>query len=1010
METWNNWVDGVGTGGAYGDILQALGKVTDETKLEEIINNYAYGYSVTAGRQTVAEKATQGGAAGGYVGRMEGGTITNAQAKDLKLAQSFRGSGGFAGEMITGSVAKTGDISLGNLDVVGSLPVVQSFVPVIKNSSTTGYQSGATIKATGSSKNNLVGVSGGFVGRMTGGQIWGTAQSSCETVKLRRVDGTSYVGGFAGKVNPGSVADVDTASNQGLLNQILGKLIASPNDLIQVLNATVSTLRYTKVSSWNDWGIVVNGAYKTENIDNTSYAKAAGGFAGSLSGAVVGKEDEGNSGFTADQIRSVVGGEYVGGGFGIADVDAAAQVSGGGTSNILQLIQAGSVDVLDSFRTYVYESSVAGSKDAGLNISANTSVSSGTGVSLVYSGNAGGFGGSLLDGSVKKSKVSNLSKVTGPNYTGGFIGHSGKSGVVDIDKVNIGSEGSPLNLLGGTLGVLDTFGSNIHQCSVIGKDGGYTVKSSGGEAEVSGGFIGYGDLGRIVDCSAGATNAETAKGNKSYSANGVKSVSSDEIAGGFIGKTSFSYLAEVQLDATLVNAVLVIVDQLVKLLYLDKIEESNLLNIGVPGVLQVKAAYDGNLLSVDLLGLKVAVGLSKKSTENQQESDVAIVTIGDSTIKLPCTSSGLTGDNKQNIRINLIKSNRTKVEGSTVTGTKFGYNVYGGGAARKQDGTSENGYSGGFVGYNVEGLLLENDMFYGDVVRGTAQKIGPFTGTSSLKSEYEFNTVENVEGENNLYRIYRKTETMLNQIKSQSGLILNSGYQTNDDYKNIYQINHITGVKKYDTLENAVMSDEKEDTETLNAYVSSAKAVLMDDSDSKTGNDSTTTTDSDTPEPSEVQDPCDEMIKLTINKVWKDHDNQDKLRPGAVTITLSRSWKIGDQEYTEVVAGYENHRLSGKITDNTWQMVTGELPAYTTVDGTKYYYTYSVTEADIEDYKTSIETTDHEHTFTITNSHFSILPNTGGKGIYIFIFWGAFIVGCMLYTGYKKQKKKRRTR
>ena len=30
------------------------------------------------------------------------------------------------------------------------------------------------------------------------------------------------------------------------------------------------------------------------------------------------------------------------------------------------------------------------------------------------------------------------------------------------------------------------------------------------------------------------------------------------------------------------------------------------------------------------------------------------------------------------------------------------------------------------------------------------------------------------------------------------------------------------------------------------------------------------TGESDTPEPSESQDPCDENIKLTINKIWKD--------------------------------------------------------------------------------------------------------------------------------------------
>lgn len=57
----------------------------------------------------------QGSSAGGYVGRMEGGTITDAFAMDLKEADAFRSAGGFVGEMLTGTVASTGNITLGNL-------------------------------------------------------------------------------------------------------------------------------------------------------------------------------------------------------------------------------------------------------------------------------------------------------------------------------------------------------------------------------------------------------------------------------------------------------------------------------------------------------------------------------------------------------------------------------------------------------------------------------------------------------------------------------------------------------------------------------------------------------------------------------------------------------------------------------------------------------------------------------------------------------------------------------
>lgn len=88
-DTWNKWVGAVGSYGSYGNKLQALGEVNDQEQLNEIISQYAYGYAVTAGRSILASKATQGGSAGGYVGRMEGGSVTNGTAVDLQLAEAL---------------------------------------------------------------------------------------------------------------------------------------------------------------------------------------------------------------------------------------------------------------------------------------------------------------------------------------------------------------------------------------------------------------------------------------------------------------------------------------------------------------------------------------------------------------------------------------------------------------------------------------------------------------------------------------------------------------------------------------------------------------------------------------------------------------------------------------------------------------------------------------------------------------------------------------------------------
>lgn len=1000
-DTWNKWVGAVGSYGSYGNKLQALGEVNDQEQLNEIISQYAYGYAVTAGRSILASKATQGGSAGGYVGRMEGGTITNGTATDLQLAEAYRSSGGFAGEMLTGSVANTGGVSLEDLKIIGadSLAALKTFVPVVKQSHVEGYRSGARIKATGIADKDPAGFAGGYVGRMIGGQIWGDETTSCSITNLRRVDGTSYVGGFAGKVDPGSVAAIDTATKQGLLNKLLDVLMVNaPAELIKVLNATVSTIRCASVSAWDDWGVIVNGTY--QNGSNTGYAKAAGGFAGSLCGAVLGEKDKPGSGIHADKIRSVVAGEYAGGCFGIADVSGAANISANGETSVLQyLLKLGKTDVLDAFRSYVYYGNVTGSPDAGLGVSANTATDAGQNNQVTYSGTAGGFGGSLLNGSVKNSSVTGLNYVTGLNSVGGFVGYSGKSGVVKLEKLDVLGDKFG-QLLGGALGVLDIFGSHIDDSSVTGVPGGYTVLSKGGQEQIAGGFIGYANLARMSGCNAGdAQNQE----------NSLKQVASDGTAGGFAGRTSFAYLADVKLDSTVVDALLVVLNNLVKALYLDKIQDSNLLHINL-GIVKVDALYDGNLIHVNLFGLDISVGLSKKSDDNNQQTDFAIIKIGDSSIKLPCDKNGIiTKDNdvKSNISVNLIKANRTKITDSNVYGISAGYDVYAGGAGNDADGTATDGRSGGFVGYNDEGLLKNNNMYYCDVVRGTSKLVGPFSGKSDLDSAYDFNTKAGVEGENNNYRIYRKPAIAFDKIQKNSKLLTDTLNQENG--WSIFSVKHVVQVDEYNTLQNAVMATkDSSETADLNAYVSDAKAVLM--SDAKT---TVNTGDSTSPEPSDTQDPCDEFVNLTINKVWKDFRNMDGSRPKSITVTISRSWTDADgTKHTEVVPGYKDHVIDGDISKSTWQEIIKSekpdkrLPAYIKdANEIPHYYKYFITEKEIEGYTTTIETSKDGFTFTIINRHFALLPDTGGEGIMMFIIAGGLLLAFLLYTGRRRKRK-----
>ena len=997
-ETWNKWVEFVGKKGGYGSDLAANGTVKNQEELDKIIGKYAYGYNVVAGRANYRDetKLANGGVAGGYVGSMQTGTITNGQAYQAKTIKGIRCAGGFAGEMINGGAVKLGGVDiLGlNLQLGQMLQVLNVFVPVIKKSSVEGYQSGLIVQSEGVDDKDTCGYAGGYVGKLIGGQIWGENDARCKVTKLRRVDGRSYVGGFVGSSRPGSVATLNPTAGEGLLSQLLNKLLSTPADLIKVLNATVATICYADVEAWDDWGIIVNGAYASGS-NNTSYAKAAGGLAGNLEGTVLGKKDTEEAGVSVQNIRSVVAGEYVGGCFGVADVAGVANISAGNETSLLdKLLKLGRTDVLDAFRSYIYYGTVNGSKDAGLSVSANTAIKSGQNDQVTYSGTAGGFGGSLLNGSVKNSKVTDLSNVRGLNSVGGFVGYSGKSGVVKADKIDVIGDNTG-QVLGGALGVMDIFGSHIDDCAVTGTDDGYTVQSTNGDEQIAGGFIGYANLARMSNCTAG---------DKTNQKIGLKQVASGGTAGGFAGRTSFAYLADLKLDSGAVNVIFSLVNELIKALYLDKIQDSNLLKINL-GIIKVDALYDGKLLHVNLLGLDISVGLSKKSTDNNQETDLAVIKIGDSSIKLPCDEKGLLNDNdaKSNISISLIKANRTKITDSNVYGISYGYDVYAGGAGNDKDGSAEDGRSGGFVGFNDEGLLKNNNMYYCDVVRGTSKLVGPFSGESSLNSSYSFNTKEKVEGEQNNYRIYRKLDTALDQIKKNSEK-LNLSYEKDASSGwDIYTLGHMSSVKSYDTLQNAKLTDDTSSTTAeLKAYESSAKAVLM--ADTKT---TLNTGESDTPEPSESQDPCDENIKLTINKIWKDFNNLDKKRPNNITVTISRTWTdAAGKEQTETVSGYGDYIISGSSDKSTWQEVIKGLPAYTMDENkTIHYYTYSVTETEINGYTTTIKSSDDGFTFTIINRHFALLPDTGGEGIMMFIIAGGLLLAFLLYTGRRRKRK-----
>lgn len=1042
---WNSWVEHVGLYGGYGYELAQAGTVSSQQELDAKLADYIYGYNVLAGRSKPDTMLpAPGGDAGGYVGLMQSGTLTNCMAYDVNQVTARGAAGGFAGRMETGGATDLGNISiLGlNLNAGQLLQLAQLFVPAVRNSSVQGYSSGMTIVATGTPAEDDAGYAGGFVGAAYGAQVqlndndlpntgtdgavtWDATPkypapaASCNVSNLRRVTGRNAVGGYVGIASAASLAKVNTNASEGLLQGILDTVLSKAGDLVDVLPATYTTIHKASVSpADSQWGFVVDGAY---NNGSVQYAPYTGDFAGFVQAAVLGEKDAAETTLNVTGLRSVNGGLYAGGFLGLADTGGVAAISdtdsSGNTTDVLgKLLSLGDVSALDVLRCYICHAAVTG-VDEGVTILANSETSEGVLHETRFTGCAGGFCGGLMNGTIQSSTVANLSTVQGLNYTGGFVGHMGKSGVVDVDSVEVLSK-----LLSATAGAIDLFGSQVFDSTVTGIAPGTVVRATGGSSPIAGGFAGYSDLGRIKDSAVDS----------------LKKVTSDQIAGGFIGKTDRAYLVSVGADSPLVKAVLRIVNELIKALYLGDtgLESIDLIDLNL-GILAVKVLGDGNTLQVELLGLPITVALSKKADNPNQQTDVAIITIGDSVVRLPCDEGGLTEEGEQQLaeaEINLIKGNRTELESCTVTGVANGYDVFGGGANQDADGSHETGIAGGFVGYNHEGKISHSRMVQCDVVRGTAKLVGLFTGYNDLKSVYWFNDIASIEGDDNEYSIYRPEDASLTGITAKGmalvGVTVERTAVGSETY-NRYRIQHITSFKDvvdtgkelsvYDmfkSLEGALETGEGAERELL-AYISDSKAVLMRDANSP---DNPPTT---VPEPGENADPCSEKVNLTIQKIWDDWFNLGQTRPESITLTIYQQ-KFGPDGTSlgEKTPYGEPVTLTKENQEGAWSAVWSTIlqaPVYEFEDVNQNgvrdpeeeitaYFVYMAEELNVPaGYIVSYVMYDPscagDYELTITNKLSIPLPDTGSVGDGLFVVLGVGIVLLALAVPKRRRKE-----
>ena len=1084
VDEWNAWVDAVGENNVYGELLgekneaaasKLAGHVSSEEEIAAWLAKIGYGTNVVAGRDTYEAGAYTGsaGVAGGYVGSMVAGTITNGQAHDTKLVRAMRAAGGFVGAAETGGAAKLGsaDILDISLDLDKLLPsLVSVFVPVIKCSSVTGYRQGMTVESFGSAPaddegqhetdtKNGTGFAGGYIGFGSGAQIWGDADTArdgnaqrvsntgCTVSGLRRVSATAYAGGFAGKLGAASVASADTNISDGFLQGLLDTVISGTgiSELANVLKISMSTVRNAHVKAYDEkagagdeqWGFTID-AYTTGEGDNAQkvYPIAAGGFAGSIEATVLGElttsgDDPDAAGgdnlylpdISVSGLRGVDGGNFAGGLVGLADVAGAADVASGDTegagASVLKLIGIGGVSVLQAFQPCIYAARVDGVAD-GLTVRAHEADTGGLLTAERRSGNAGGFIGSIMSGVVRESSLTNLSTVSGPSYTGGFIGYTGKSGVVDVEKAS-----ALAGLLGLDASALNTFSTLVQNSTVAGIPAGYTVASTGNEMgggedayQMSGGFVGHADLAHISGCHATA----------------LKRVGSGEVAGGFAGKGTHAYLVSAEADSPLVDALLMVVLGLVKALWLDELQETGLVEINLADwVLHLQVERNGNTLSLNLLGIPITVTLVEEHPDNTAVAEVhisnSVITLN---VKKDKNDNVTFNGDEPSVDVDLIKANMTVIENSSVTGIADGYDVFAGGATQtsgaldSNSSDAESGFAGGFMGWSDEAQLKDNEMLYADVVKGTTGLVAPFVGRTDYVSGHIADTIDHqING--NTYHVYRGTEladkalngNILNNLEdgvsaSITGA-LDNGDPNSDDTPTsaadaAWARFDIAGHK---VVANSSNHDDWKDVKAGDTPINvwqdeGATAVLMANA---TVNDNTGAL---TPEPEEGQDPCAATADLTITKVWDDHGDTAH-RPDSITVELWQSYTNAsgktEKKYDGTLPNGSDDGsgiASGDITlsaaeaspwSNTWQHVVKMLPvAWRDADGNVHYFSYSVKEVklnggkDIADYSTTI-TPGEDGMFHIVITNRLPLPETGGMGTHWFAILGVLLVG-----------------
>ncbi len=565
------------------DSLLSVGQMIETFTVDSTVTGVSSGYSVSTGNEK--------GYSGGFIGECISGRARDTKISNLKTVTASAASGkagGFVGFAKAGDALSAGDSTtsqLTGIELENLLGVVSALRPEFNNTSIAYVSNGSDpqvsadmaggfvgdgqavdinygnnnsgFKAdtdTNSSSNESTGEKNSeeadFISAVTNSENETTegetgAIATTNITGLSYIKGTSYAGGFAGRLMPGDVAQTGSIKLLGLLNV---------NQLLSVMDVA-----YPRISDSSIEGdsLVVTASGKNDDVALGD----AGGYIGNGKAVMVKNSDVTN-------VKEVTAPYHAGGYIGIMRSGSAAE-AGDATGDLLNSVLGKILSlkelasVLQAASSKITNCKVAGTAD-GLTVTADRGFENAEGY-------AGGFVGEMQSGHVDNSSnavdagkgtaVENLLKVEGLRYAGGFGGLVKAGAVAEIgDKSSILTKVVDLT---GLLSLVNAFVPVISNASVNSVEKGFTVTVTGtlekdstndADAGSAGGFIGCGtgvqisnsDVNKLQHTGVSEPkNLQQEDGSSYYGSDSAYAVSGYRYAGGYIGKAAMGSTAAI---------------------------------------------------------------------------------------------------------------------------------------------------------------------------------------------------------------------------------------------------------------------------------------------------------------------------------------------------------------------------------------------------------------------------------------------------------------------------------